>query len=216
MPSHAVRHLTHAALWAALAGCFPAGAQAAVFVCRDAHGDTVTTDHASADCLQYGGKELNADGSVRRLILTPRQQQQQEQAEQRSRAASEQALQDQRQQRALLARYPDESVLQDSEQSDLASVQALIDAARARLKVLHRERVHLDEDAQFYPSGNYPNDLRSRMEMNQQERRQEQQLIASQQREVARIHARYDRLRASLRVLWARQRAAERIESSGH
>lgn len=209
MPSHAVRRLGRVALWAGLAACLPAQAQAAVFVCRDAHGGTVTTDHLSGDCLQYGGKELNTDGSVRRQILTQSQQQQEQAAQSRNRAAAEQALQEQRQQRALLARYPNEAMLLESEQADLRSVQALIDAAHARLQVLGRERAHLDEDAQFYPSGNYPNDLRSRMQMNQQERAQEQQLVDSQQREMQRIRARYAALRAQLRVLWVRQHAVE-------
>lgn len=215
MPSHAVRPLMRGALWVALAGCLPASAQATVFVCRDAQGDTVTTDHLSADCLQYGGRELNADGSVRRRILTERQQEQRQAADMRSRAADEQALQQQRRQRALLARYPNDTVLRESEQADLNSVQALIDAAHARLQVLQREHAHLDEDAQFYPSGNYPNDLRSRMEMNQTERQQELSLVASQQREIRRIQARYASLRAQLKVLWARQRAAEQLESPG-
>lgn len=213
MPSHAIRHLRRGALWAALAGLLPAGAQAAVFICRDAGGGTVTTDHLSTDCLQYGGKEINPDGSVRREILTQRQLEQRQAERERSQAASDEELQHQRERRALLARYPDESVLRQSEKDDLRSVQALIDAARDRLQVLHRERVNLDQDAQFYPKGNYPSELRSRMQMNQQERQQEQALIDSQQREMQRIRNRYATLHARLQTLWARRRAADAATS---
>ncbi len=209
MPSHAFRPLSRAALWAALAGCLPAGAQAAVFICRDAQGGTVTTDHLSSACLQYGGRELNPDGSVQRVILTPRQQQEQQQQQQRQDALRERTLRRQRERRALIARYPNDAVLQAAQSSDLHSVQALIDAAQARLQVLQREHAHLAEDAQFYPSGNYPADLRSRMDMNRQERRQELALVASQRQQMQRIRKRYAGLHARLRVLWARRDAAE-------
>jgi hypothetical protein len=208
MPSRAVRSRASWALCAALCACLPATARAAVFLCHDGHGGTVTTDHPSSDCLQYGGKELNPDGSVRRLILTQQQQEQQEQARQREQTQRDSQLREQREQRALLARYPDAATLQGARTADLHSVQALIDAARQRIQVLDRERHENALDAQFYPNGNYPSDLRARMQINQVQREQEQQMIQAQQRELQRVNRRYDELRARLRPLWARQAAA--------
>ncbi|WP_018913398.1 hypothetical protein [Thiomonas sp. FB-6] len=207
MQSQAVRSRASWAVWAALCACLPAEAQATVFLCHDGRGGTVTTDHLGSDCLQYGGKELNPDGSVRRLILTQQQQAQQEQAQQREQAERDRQLRRQREERALLARYPDEASLQSAHAADLHSVQALIDAARQRLKVLERERHDNALDAQFYPNGNYPADLRSRMQINQTQRAEEQQMIIAQQREILRVDQRYQELLARLRPLWARQRA---------
>lgn len=207
MPSQAVRSPACWALCAALFACLPAPARATVFLCHDGRGGTVTTDHLDGNCLQYGGKELNPDGSVRRLILTRQQQADQEQAQQREQAERDRQLQRQREERALLARYPDEASLQAARAADLHSVQALIDAARQRLKVLERERHDNALDAQFYPNGNYPADLRSRMQINQSQRAEEQQMIVTQQREIHRVDQRYQDLSARLRPLWARQRA---------
>jgi hypothetical protein len=208
MPSQAVRGHASWALWAALCACLPATAQATVFLCHDGRGGTITTDHLGSDCLQYGGKELNPDGSVRRLILTQQQQADQEQARQREQALRERQLREQREQRALLARYPDDATLQSARTADLHSVQALIDAAHQRLKVLAREHHDNELDAQFYPNGNYPADLRARMQINQSQREQEQQMIVAQQRELLRVEKHYKDLRARLQPLWARQHAA--------
>ncbi len=211
MSSHAIGRLKAWALCGALAACVPAGARAAVFVCRTADGGTVTSDYLSSDCLQYGGKQLNPDGSVRRLILTTQQQQQQQAQLDREQAQRERLLREQRQQRALLGRYPDAAALRSAENDDLHSVQALIDAARQRLKVLAREQVHLEQDAQFYPGGNYPEGLRSRMRMNQSQRVQEQQLIRQQQEQMQDIGQRYAALRERLQPLWARA-----AQAAGH
>ncbi len=205
MPSPAIRRPAWWVLCGALVTALPA--QAAVFVCNDGHGGIVTTDHLDTNCLQYGGKELNADGSVRRRILTPAQQREQQQQRTRQQDLQEQELRQQRQQRALLSRYPDDATLRKARSDDLNSVQALIDAARQRLKVLHRERIGIDEDAQFYPSGNYPNSLRMRMQLNTSQREQEQAMIGAQQREIQRIDQRYAELRARLQPLWSRQQA---------
>ena len=207
MPSPAMRLPAWCLLCGALAIALPA--RAAVFVCNDGHGGVVTTDHLDTDCLQYGGKELNPDGSVRQRILTQAQQREQQLQHTREQDLQEQQLRQQRQQRALLSRYPDDATLRKAHVGDLASVHALIDAARQRLQVLHRERVGIDEDAQFYPSGNYPDSLRMRMQLNTAQREQEQALIRSQQREIQRIDQRYAELRARLQPLWARQRAAQ-------
>ena len=208
MPSQAVRSPACWALCGALFACLPAPAQATVFLCHDGRGGTVTTDHLDANCLQYGGKELNPDGSVRRLILTQQQQADQEQAQQREQAERDRQLREQREERALLARYPDEASLQAARAADLHSVQALIDAARQRLKVLDRERHDNALDAQFYPNGNYPADLRARMQINQSQRTEEQHMVTTQQREIHRVDQRYQDLSARLRPLWARQQAA--------
>ncbi len=209
MTTAAVRRLPMWALVGALAALLPAAARAAVFVCHDAGGGTVTTDHLSTDCLQYGGEQLNPDGSVRQRILTEQQQQQQQALQDRALRVQEQHLRAQRERRALLAHYPDEGVLRQSEADDLHSVQALIDAARTRLQVLGRERANLGQDAQFYPSGNYPQDLRARMKMNHDERIQEQQLVSGQMQQMQMIRQRYARLRQRLIPLWAHERAVD-------
>lgn len=213
MPGGSLQHLgtscVGAALAALLLAALPGACEAAVFVCRDANGGTVTSDHLTSDCLQYGGKELETDGSVRRLLLTSQQQREQQAAQQQLQQQRDASLHEQREQRALLGRYPDEATLMAAQADDVKSVQALADAARQRLQVLTREQHKLQQDAQFYPKGDYPADLRGRIELNREQRQQEQQLVLAQQREVQRIRARYATLLAKLRPMWEQQRAAQ-------
>ena len=192
-------------LMLALAALAAPTASAEIFVCRTASGVMMTTDHLSTDCLRYGGKDLNADGSVRRLILTPQQQSEQEAQAQQQRQAQEQQRRKLREQRALLTRFPDRAAFEQSQRNDLRTPQSLIAAARQRLQRLADARKALDQEAQFYPAGNYPLELRNKFQENKLLAQQEQALITGQQREIASINAQYAALLPQLKALWARQ-----------
>ena len=190
----------------ALAVVWPVAAQADIFVCRTASGAAVTTDHLSADCLRFGGKELNADGTVRRIILTPQQQAEQSAAAAQQRQDQEQARSKQREQRALLTRYPDRAAFDQAERNDLETPRWLIASARKRMARLASALKGLQQEAQFYPDGNYPLELRNKFEENRLLTKQEQELIAGQEVEMQRIRAQYTHLLPSLESSWARQR----------
>ena len=190
-----------------LAASLPAVARAEIFVCRTASGATVTTDHLSSECRRYGGKELNPDGSVRRLILTPAQRAEQDAAAQQQRKAQELQRQKQREDRALLLRFPNRAAFEAAQQSDLQTPKSLIDSARKRLTRLGAERKELDQEAQFYPGGNYPLELRSKLEENKLLTQQEQSMIVGQEQAMARIRIQYTQQLPHLKTLWARQAA---------
>lgn len=186
-------------------------ARAGIFVCNTASGGEVTTDHASIDCLTYGGKELNPDGSLRRRILTQRQQDAADADALQQRATQARERQAQREQRALLTRYPDRASLDEAEVTDLRTPLGLIAGARKRLATLAAERASLDREAQFYPDHRYPVDLRSRFESNALLARQEQGVIAQQRREAARVRAQYAALLRRMQPLWERAAAATTV-----
>ena len=190
-----------------LATSLPTVARAEIFVCRTASGATVTTDHLSSECLRYGGKELNPDGSVRRLILTPAQRAEQDAVAQQQRKVEELQRQKQREDRALLLRFPNRAAFEAAQQSELQTPQSLIDSAHQRLARLAVERKELDQEAQFYPGGNYPLELRSKLEENKLLTKQEQSMIAGQEQAMARIRAQYAQRLPHLKTLWARQAA---------
>ena len=189
----------------ALAAAWPAVAQADIFICHTASGQTVTTDHLSADCLRFGGKELNADGTVRRLILTPQQQAEQSTALAQQRQDQEQLRNRQREQRALLTRYPDRTAFDQAERNDLQTPQWLVASARKRMARLASGLKALQQEAQFYPDGNYPLELRNKFEENRLLTKQEQELIAGQEAEMQHIRAQYAGLLPRLESLWGRQ-----------
>ncbi|OIQ92654.1 hypothetical protein GALL_253920 [mine drainage metagenome] len=192
-----------------LAALLPQRAPAAIFVCPGADGAPQTSDHLTADCMLHGGRELNPDGSVHRVILSPQQQAAADARQRLEQRDAQRQLDALREQRALLTRYPDAQRLAAAERDDLRTPQALIDNARQSLHDLAAERARLLQDAQFYPDGRYPPDLRNRFEANELLRRQQQQqLIAGQQQVIARTRAQYAALRQRMQPLWARTAAA--------
>jgi len=191
-----------------LAALLPQRVLAAIFVCPGADGAPQTSDHLTDDCMLHGGRELNPDGSVRRVILSPRQQAAADARRRLEQRDAQRQLDALREQRALLTRYPDARRLAAAERDELRTPQALIANARQSLHELGAEHARLLQDAQFYPDGRYPPDLRSRFETNELLRRQQLQLIAGQQQMVARTRAQYAALRQRMQPLWARAAAA--------
>lgn len=192
---------------AALLAIQPLLARADIYVCRTPGGVMMTTDHLSTDCLRYGGKQLNPDGSVRRLILTPQQQTEQDAQARQQREARELQRQQQREQRALLTRFPDRASFDQSQRNELQTPQSLIATARDRLARLAANAKGLNQEAQFYPQGNYPLELRGKFEENKLLTQQEHALIAGQEREIAQIRAQYAQMLPQLKTLWSRQAA---------
>lgn len=182
-----------------LAALLPLAARADIYLCRGADGSLLTTDHLSADCLSNGGRQLNADGSVRRLIAPARSGA----AGNAEHAAAEQSLQQQREDHALLVRYPDQAAFDAAERADILGPQSLIDSARKQIAALAVQKVQLDQESQFYVHHDMPVDLRGRIETNRVLMRQQQLLIAQQQAEQARIRAQYAALHTRLAVLWS-------------
>ncbi|MGE0073250.1 MAG: DUF4124 domain-containing protein [Thiomonas sp.] len=179
-------------------------AHADIYLCRDANGTLVSTDRLTSDCLTYGGKVIGPDGTVRRLILTAKEQAQQAQANDAARRLAQQQRDQQREDRALLLRYPNETALQQARRKDLDRPQAMIEDAKKQLVELARQRQHLDADAQFYPKGPLPLELRTKFEENRVLTQQENELIATQSAEIERINRNYDALLARMRPLWKR------------
>ncbi len=183
----------------------PILARADIYVCRTSSGVMMTTDHLSTDCLRYGGKQLNADGSVRRLILTPQQQNEQDAQARQQRDAREQQRRQQREQRALLTRFPDRASLAQALRNELQTPQSLIASARQRLARLTANVKALNQEAQFYPNGHYPPDLRGKFDENKVLSEQERGLIAGQEHEIEQIRAQYAAMLPQLKALWSRQ-----------
>lgn len=183
-------------------------AHADIYLCRDANGALVTSDHLTSDCLTYGGRVVGPDGTVKRRILTPQEQAQAAQQERVERELQRQQRDRQREDRALLLRYPNEAALERARANDLARPTALIAEAKKQLERLARERRQLELDAQFYPNGPLPLELRTKFEENKVLTAQENTLISGQQEEIARINREYDALRARMQPLWARTAAS--------
>ncbi|MGA8009563.1 MAG: DUF4124 domain-containing protein [Thiomonas sp.] len=182
-------------------------AHADIYLCHDANGRLVSSDRLTNDCLTYGGKVIGPDGTVRRRILTMKEQAQQAQTREAAQNLARQERERQREDRALLLRYPDEAALELSRVNDLSRPKTLIQDAKKQLEILARQFKQLKIDAQFYPQGPLPLELRTKLDENRVLTAQESELISGQNTEINRINREYDALRARMKPLWARSTA---------
>ncbi len=200
------RPLRFALLVLAAASGFAGTARADIYLCRDANGVLNSSDRLTADCLRYGGKVIGPNGTVRRVILSPQEQQQAERETQTRQQQQREALARQREDRALLLRYPSAAALEQARNNDLAAPRGMIEQAEQSLQKLQRERKGLDQEAQFYPKGPLPLNLRTKFEENRALTEQEKELIANQKQEIDRINRQYDALKARMGPLWEQAR----------
>ena len=186
------------------------GAHADIYLCRDANGTLVSSDRLTNDCLTYGGKVIGSDGVVRRRILTMREQAQETQDKEAAQALSRQQRERQREDRALLLRYPNMAALEQARVNDLDRPNSLIQDAQKQLATLERQLKLLNIDAQFYPQGPLPLELRTKLDENKVLTKQETDLISGQKAEITRINREYDALRARMQPLWTRTATGRR------
>ncbi|MBN2690641.1 MAG: DUF4124 domain-containing protein [Burkholderiaceae bacterium] len=184
--------------------CAAQGAHADIYLCRDANGTLVSSDRLTNDCLTYGGKVIGSDGVVRRRILTMREQAQEAQDKEAAQALSRQQRERQREDRALLLRYPNMAALEQARRNDLDRPNSLIQDAQKQIATLERQLKLLNIDAQFYPQGPLPLELRTKLDENKVLTKQETDLISGQKTEITRINREYDALRARMQPLWTR------------
>lgn len=187
-----------------------AGSGSGIYACVDASGKRLSSDRPIADCIDREQRELNRSGTTRRVVgpsLSANEREAREQREREAAVARQRASESVRQDRALLSRYPDKATHDASRREALAPSQNVIDAANRRISELAQERTSLDEEMEFYrkdPS-RAPTQLRRRIEGHGQSVVQQQNAIAAQHTERARINARFDEELARLQQLWQAQ-----------
>ena len=189
--------------------CTAPWAHADIYLCRDANGTLVSSDRLTQDCLTYGGKVIGSDGTVRRRILTMKEQAEQAQAKEAAQNLARQQRDQQREDRALLLRYPNEAALDAARVNDLNRPQSMIEDAEKQLTTLQRQLKRLQIDAQFYPQGPLPLELRTKLDENKVLTKQQTALIQGQKAEIVRINHEYDALRTRMKPLWARASARQ-------
>lgn len=180
------------------------GAHADIYLCRDANGTLVSSDHLTNDCLTNGGRVIGPDGTERRRILTLKEQARAAQEGEAAQNLARQQREQQRENRALLLRYPNEAALGQARVNDLDRPNTLIQDAKKQLASLEQQRKQLNIDAQFYPQGPLPLELRTKLDENKVLTQQEITLISGQNAEIERINREYDALRIRMKPLWAR------------
>lgn len=198
--------LAFASLLSAAACAFgqPAALPSTIYSCV-ANGRTFSGDRPPPECANSDIRELNKDGSLRRVIPRPLTQD-----EQKARALEakkrledeERALAQRRRDRALLEAYASEDEIEAARVKSLDSSNELLRRAQARLDRMDAERKRLDDESEFYKKQrDVPDHIRRAYTSNEQERAAELKLVGDARAEMQRINERFDAERKRFREL---------------
>lgn len=180
-----------------------------IYTCVDGKGRKITSDRPIAECMDRAQQEISPNtGSVRRTIQPPMTSAERAAAEEKEKLAAEaraQAVEEKKRDRTLLQRYPNRQA-HDKERA-LALVQAdeAIKAAAKRTQELIEQKKSINADLEFYKNdpSRAPAALRRRVEDNESNIVAQKRVVADQESEKKRIHARFDEEAGKMKPLWA-------------
>lgn len=171
-----------------------------------ANGKTYSADRPPPECANSEMRELNRDGSVRRVIPRPLTVE-----EQRARALEakkkleeeEKLLAQRRRDRALLEAYATDAEIEAARKKSLEGAEQAIKRSQERADSLAKDRKRLDDEAEFYKKREQPDSLKRAYALNAQAVTAEERIMAEARGEVARINERFDAERKRYKELLA-------------
>ena len=169
-------------------------AQGAIFTCT-VNGKTFSGDRVPPECSNVDLRELNRDGSVRRVIARPLTLE-----EQRARALEakkrledeDQQLAQRRRDKSLLEAYASEEEIEAARARSLESSQQAASRANKRIADLNGERKKLDDESEFYKKRVLPDQIKRSYVSNQQQISAEEKIASEARAEIQRINERFD------------------------
>ena len=186
--------------WAA-----PGLSQGSIFTCS-VNGKTFSGDRPPQECANSEMRELNRDGSVRRVIARPPTQE-----ELRARALEakkrleeeDKQLAQRRRDKSLLEAYASDEEIEAARAKSLESATQSMARAKARIDNLNGERKKLDDEAEFYKKRVLPDQIKRSFVSNQQEVSQAEKIHNDALVETKRINERFDAEKKRFRELLA-------------
>jgi len=200
-------------LLAAVAIAVPAATRAAApgipIIQCELNGKKVTSDRPIPECANKEQRELNPDGSLRRIIPpTPTADEvaAKEEKDRESKlefAAKSDAV---RRDRNLMQRFPDEATHRKAREKALEELRIAGKIYADRITVLTADKKKLEDEKYFYENERVhkplPTQLRQRIDANDALLEAQKSLAQNQVTETTRINALYDAELARLRKLW--------------
>ena len=170
------------------------------------NGKVYTADRPPTECANVDMRELNRDGSVRRIIPRPLTLE-----EQRARALEtkkkiedeERQLAQRRRDRSLLEAYATEAEIEAARKKSMEGAEQIIKRSQERALSLAQDRKRLDDESEFYKKREQPDSLKRAFALNAQAVGAEEKIIAEARGEVDRINERFDAERKRFRELVA-------------
>ena len=189
-----------------LAVATAASAQSPTMYTCVANGRTFSGDRPPPECTNTDIRELNRDGSLRRLIprpLTAEEQKARAIEAKRKADEEEKALAQRRRDRSLLEAYGNEQQIEMARAKALTSSNEVVRRSQVRLEQMDLERKRLQEELEFYKKRETPENVKRALAGNEQERAAEQKIMKDAYAEIQRINDRFDSDRKRFRELVA-------------
>jgi len=204
----AVGRLLCFGLWCAASSVWAQGTLVGgIYTCVDAQGRRLTSDRPIPECTDREQRVLNSSGTLKYKVgpsLTAAERAHKEAEDKQALEERNRRDEQRRQNKALLTRYPSQSVHDHARDAALAQIASITQAANLRLVELEAQRKKLDDELEFYrkdPS-KAPLYLRRQAEENHQNTEAQQQFIVEQDEEKKRVNTRFDSELVRLRQLW--------------
>jgi Domain of unknown function (DUF4124) len=179
---------------------------ARIYTCTDAQGRHITSDRPIADCLDRDQRELNKDGSQRRVVsarMSPSEQLAAQKLAQAQEAERQRQLAAVRRDRLLLQRFPTLAAHDAARTAALDDVRQAMARTEKRVNDLRIEAKKLKGEAQFYVGRPVPPKLKTQLDVNDALQGAQAEIIMGHVAEIKRLNASYDAERAYLQKLWA-------------
>jgi hypothetical protein len=179
--------------------------QGTVFTCV-ANGKTFSGDRPPPECANSDIRELNRDGSLRRIHSRPLtvEEQRARAYEAKRRFEEEEKLQAQRRRdRSLLDAYADEQEIEVARAKSIETNGLTIQRAQARIERLRAERRKLDDEVEFYKKREVPDHIKRAFVDNDQQMAAEENIIGEARAEMQRVNERFDAEKRRFRELLA-------------
>ena len=209
------------ALTLGLAAAQPStGTSATIYTCSDAEGRVISSDRPIPACERRSMRELNADGSLRRLIAPPLTKEQERELALQERQREEEVLARRIQQsrdRNLLLTFEDERALESMRQRGLADIDRDILLATRRILLLDKELKTAQAAAASWKAENPRKQLPVPAQQQIMDAANsiliEDSVVSERQAERDRVNSRFDADGARLRQLLGTVPAGERARS---
>jgi hypothetical protein len=178
------------------------------------NGKKIISDRLIPECNNTEQRELNSDGSLKRIVKPPMTPDEREDAEKKEFedkariAAFNDAV---RRDRNLMQRYPDEASHDKARQKALDEFRVSEKNSTTRINVLLDEKKKLDEERKFYINEKVkkplPTTLKKKIDANDAALEAQRSIAQNAQTELVRINRNFDLERERLRKLWGGARA---------
>jgi hypothetical protein len=179
--------------------------QGAIFTCT-VSGKTFSGDRVPQECANSDVRELNRDGSLRRIIARPLTQD-----ELRARATEakkrledeDKQLAQRRRDKSLLEAYASDEEIEAARVKSLETATQSISRANQRIANLNSERKKLDDEAEFYKKRVLPDQIKRSYVSVQQQVSAEEKILSDARAETQRINDLFDAQKRRFRELLA-------------